>query len=172
MKIDKTNHELHFNHRGFEFISNEQIEKDLNCDSNTVGKILPKRKTRFSAGYDIFAPYDIILGAGAEMKVPTLIKAYMQPGEVLMVYPRSGLGFKYYCRLSNTVGVIDSDYYNNEGNEGHIWVKIRNESTDKIMTIKKGEAFCQAIFTPFLLADRDDFDSGDKRKGGFGSTTK
>lgn len=88
-----------------------------------------------------------------------------------MAFPRSGLGFKFYCRLANTVGVIDSDYYNNPKNEGHMFVKIRNEGT-KIMEIKQGEGMCQMIFMPFLLVDGDSFDNGEERKGGFGSTTK
>ncbi|MCF8009453.1 MAG: hypothetical protein K9K32_06775, partial [Halanaerobiales bacterium] len=105
---------------------------------------------------------------GSEIKIPTGIKAYMQPDEVLFAYPRSSLGFKYYCRLANTIGVIDADYYNNEDNEGHIWIKIRNEG-DKQMKIKCGEAICQVIFQKYLLVDGDSFE-GERRKGGIGST--
>lgn len=148
--------------RGFEFISTEKNITDLK---------LPKRGTKSSAGYDCFAPFDIVLKPNEEIKVPTSIKAYMQDGEVLMTFPRSGLGFKYYCRLANTVGVIDKDYYNNKNNEGHIFVKLRNEG-DKPMEIKKGDGMCQFIFMPFLLADGDGFEKGDDRIGGFGSTTK
>ena len=148
--------------RGFEFIS--QFD-------NVIDLKLPKRGTSKSAGYDIFAPFDITLQPNEEIKVPTFLKAYMQNGEVLLAFPRSGLGFKYYCRLANTIGVVDGDYYNNEDNEGHIFVKIRNEG-NKTMTIKKGDGMCQMIFMPFLLVDGDSFDNGDTRKGGFGSTTK
>lgn len=156
--------------RGFEFISSEQVLKDCS-DMGTLIIKNPKRGTSKSAGYDIFAPIDIVLKPGEEIKVPTGLKAYMQDGEVLLAFPRSGLGFKYYCRLSNTVGIIDCDYFNNKNNEGHMWVKIRNEG-DKTMEIKQEEAFCQMIFMPFLLADGDSFDSGEERIGGFGSTTK
>lgn len=156
--------------RGFELISKEQLTKDFYTGIYTY-IVLPKRATKLSAGYDCYAPVDICLEPGQDIKVPTGIKAYMQPGEVLMVFPRSGFGFKYYCRLANTVGVIDADYYNNTNNEGHIFVKIRNEG-DKPMTIRQGEAMCQFIFLPFLLADWDDFTVGSERNGGFGSTRK
>lgn len=160
--------------RGFEFISTEQVTKDLtdnnlNTQSLTLKK--PNRATSLSAGYDIYSPFEFTLKPNQEIKLPTLLKSYMQPQEVLLAFPRSGLGFKYYCRLSNTIGVIDADYYNNKNNEGHIWVKIRNEG-DKLMEIKAGEAICQMIFMPFLLIDGDTTENGEERNGGFGSTTK
>lgn len=158
--------------RGFEFISTEQAIKDFGEDLSLVTEPkLPQRGTKASAGYDIYAPYNIVLAPNEEINVPTGLKAYMQLGEVLMAFPRSGLGFKYYCRLANTVGVIDQDYYNNPKNEGHMFVKIRNEG-DKEMVIKQGDGMCQMIFMPFLLADGDSFENGDIRHGGFGSTTK
>lgn len=155
--------------RGFELISREQTVKDFE-NIEVVEIKLPKRSTKESAGYDVFAPFDIYLEPGKEIKIPTGIRAYMQKGEVLMAFPRSGLGFKYYTRLANTVGVIDSDYYYSD-NEGHIFFKIRNEG-DKALFIKQGDAFAQFIFMPFLLADGDDFETGNERNGGFGSTTK
>ena len=156
--------------RGFEFISTEQARKDFGKDLSIAEPKLPKRGTKLAAGYDIYAPYNIILAPGEEINIPTGLKTYMQTGEVLMAFPRSGLGFKYYCRLANTVGVIDGDYYNNSNNEGHMFVKLRNEG-NKEMVIKQGEGMCQMIFMPFLLVDGDSFDNGEERKGGFGSTT-
>ena len=155
--------------RGFEIISDNQLKIDGLRGYNETIK-LPKRGTKKSAGYDIFAPYDIFLTRGEEITIPTGLKAYMQDGEVLLAFPRSGLGFKYYCRMANTIPVIDGDYYNNSKNEGHIFVKIRNEG-EKTMEIKQGEGMCQMIFMPFLLCDGDSFDDGEDRQGGFGSTT-
>ena len=172
--MEKTLNQNKLRKRGFEFISTNQTLKDLPEGFETLDDLklkLPKRGTSKSAGYDIFAPFDITLEPKEEIKIPTFLKAYMQDGEVLMAFPRSGLGFKYYCRLSNTVGIIDSDYYNNENNEGHMFVKLRNEG-NKTMIIKEGTGMCQMIFMPFLLADGDSFDNGEERVGGFGSTTK
>lgn len=155
--------------RGFEIISQNQMDIDFKSDVEYEIKI-PKRSTKESAGYDIFSPIDILLKPNEEIKVPTGLRVHMQKGEVLLVFPRSGLGFKYYTRLANTIPVIDSDYVNSD-NEGHIWIKIRNEG-NKDLFINKGEAFCQAIFMPFLLIDGDNFEDGEDRNGGFGSTTK
>ena len=103
---------------------------------------IPKRSTSRSAGYDFFSPFYFELLPGESIKIPTGIKAYMMKDEVLHIYPRSGLGFKYFLRPANLVAIIDSDYYNNEDTEGHIWVKVRNEG-DTTVEIKKGMAFCQ-----------------------------
>jgi dUTP pyrophosphatase len=130
--------------------------------------LIPKRATAKSAGYDFCSPISFSLAPGSEIIIPTGIKAYMQDHEVLMLYPRSSLGFKYNLKLKNTVGIIDADYYNNPSNEGHILVALKNEGKDTL-TIEKGHSFCQGIFIQYLLVDQDDF-SGKKRIGGSGST--
>ena len=122
--------------RGFETVSPEQILKDTEGMDVELHVNLPQRATHYSAGYDCYAPFDIVLEPGEDIKVPTGIRAYMQPGEVLIAAPRSGLGFKYYCRLANTIPIIDSDYFFSD-NEGHIFIKLRNEG-DKTLTIKQG----------------------------------
>jgi dUTP pyrophosphatase len=154
--------------RGFEKISIEQWQKDTN-EISYSSIILPKRSTAKSAGYDIFSTIDFTLNPNEEIKIPTGIKSYMPENEFTMIIPRSGLGFKYYTRLANTIGIVDSDYYNNLGNEGHYWVKIRNEGS-KELSIKSGEAIAQIIFQQYLLVDGDNFD-GNERVGGFGSTS-
>ena len=131
---------------------------------------LPKRATKGSAGYDFFAPEDIKLEPGQSIKVLTGIRVKMEEGWVLQIFPRSGLGFKYRCQLDNTVGIIDQDYYYSD-NEGHIMIKITNDSKeDKTIYVKSGEAFAQGIFIPFGITLDDDVE--DIRNGGFGSTTK
>ncbi|WP_315971557.1 dCTP deaminase/dUTPase family protein [Clostridium botulinum] len=156
--------------RGFEKISKEQFSKDFK-DLNVLYEDIkiPKRSTSKSAGYDCFAPIDIKLEPNEEIKVPTGIRSYMLDNEKLGALPRSGHGFKYYLRLANTEGVIDADYYDSD-NEGHIFVKLRNEGNKKL-EIKKGQGICQLIFSKYLLADGDDF-TGKIRNGGFGSTDK
>jgi len=129
---------------------------------------LPERATSHSAGYDVFSVWDFTLLPKESIKIPTGWKSYMLPDEKIVFHPRSGLGFKYFIRLANTTGVGDSDYYNNEGNEGHYWVKIRNEGSETVK-IKVGDAIAQCIFEKYLLADGDTFE-GRKRIGGLGST--
>lgn len=131
---------------------------------------LPKRATKGSAGYDFFTPVEIHLKPGETMKIPTGIRCQMNERWVLMIYPRSGLGFKYRMQLNNTVGIIDSDYYGSD-NEGHIYIKITNDSNeDKVLEVKQGQGFAQGIFMQYGIVKDDDVET--VRNGGFGSTTK
>lgn len=130
---------------------------------------LPHRATTGSAGYDFYAPFEITLAPGETAKIPTGIRVRIAEGWLLSLYPRSGLGFKYRLQLDNTVGIIDSDYYNSD-NEGHVFAKITNDSHDrKTLTIPAGTAFMQGIFTEYGITEDDDADG--IRNGGFGSTT-
>lgn len=94
----------------------------------------------------------------------------MEPGWALMLFPRSGLGFKFRMQLNNTVGIVDEDYFYSD-NEGHIFAKVTNDSNEgKLLQVKAGDGFVQGIFMPFGVTVDDDADG--VRNGGFGSTTK
>jgi len=158
----------------FEKVSAGRFSADWNDTFGENGEavygdiVLPRRATAGSAGYDFFAPVDFELKCGETIKIPTGIRARIDNGWVLLLYPRSGLGFKYRLQLDNTVGVIDADYYG-AANEGHIFIKLTNNGTKgKTLTVKKGEAFAQGIFMPFGITIDDDSDG--IRVGGFGST--
>jgi len=153
--------------RGFEKISIEQFEKDIK-DTNLYSEVkVPQRATKHSAGYDIFAVKDIFLKPDEMAAFPTGIKCYMQNDEWFSIRVRSGHGFKFNLRLKNQVGVVDSDYYNNPKNEGHIFIALQNEG-NKDFVVKKGDAFAQGIFHKYLVADGDFVET--TRNGGFGST--
>lgn len=143
--------------RGFELVTVYQ----------NAGIDLPARSTAHAAGYDFSAAEDITIQAGEIKLVPTGIKAYMQPSEVLYLYDRSSNPRKKGLVLINSVGVIDGDYYGNPDNEGHIFAQMKN-ITDEVVTVAKGERIVQGVFAPFLLADADSADG--ERVGGFGST--
>lgn len=134
----------------------------------------PARATKKSACYDVFnnSQNEIVLEPG-EMSsaISTLFKAYMLDDEVLMAYVRSSHGFKYSARLANSTGIIDSDYYNNEKNEGEIFIKLHNQGTQKLV-IQPGEAMAQLMFQKYLITDNDADTVGGERTGGIGSTTK
>lgn len=158
--------------RGFEKISFEQYVKDVGGERHELAEEyldikLPRRATAKSAGYDIYSPFSFELNPGETIKIPTGIKAYMQDDEVLKIYIRSSLGFKYDVTLSNNVGIIDADYAN-ALNEGHIWIKLINHG-DKTLSINKGEAIAQGIFEKYLKVDNDK-PVKDERVGGIGST--
>lgn len=134
------------------------------------GVQLPKRATAGSAGYDFYTPVSIVLHPGKTVKIPTGIRVEMEDDWVLKCYPRSGLGFKYRLQLNNTVGIIDSDYFNSD-NEGHIFAKITNDSNEgKVLKLQAGEGFMQGIFLEYGITEDDDADG--VRNGGFGSTTQ
>lgn len=134
---------------------------------------IPERKTKFSAAYDIEAAEDVIIPSFKKGMKATLVstglKAYMQEDEVLYLYAKSSGFGKKGIMLSNSVGVIDGDYYENEDNDGHIMFSIINLK-DEDLHIKKGDAIGQAMFGKYLKADNDETIA--IRKGGFGSTSK
>ena len=131
---------------------------------------LPARATSGSAGYDFYAPVGFELPAGESIKIPTGIRALIEEGWVLTLYPRSGLGFKYRFQLDNSVGVIDSDYARSD-NEGHIFLRMTNDSREgKSLRVPTGTAFAQGIFLPFGITVDDEARA--VRNGGLGSTTR
>ena len=130
--------------------------------------VLPARKTKHSAGYDIHIAESINLMPRTGYLITTGIKAYMQPNEVLEVYIRSSLAKKGLV-LGNAVGIIDADYYNNSDNEGHIQLLIFN-SSDSVRALNKGERVAQGIFKQYLITDDDN--AIEERSGGLGSTGK
>lgn len=131
---------------------------------------LPRRATAGSAGYDFYMPVSVTLAPGETIKVPTGIRVKMEPDWVLKCYPRSGLGFKYRLQLNNTVGIIDSDYFDSD-NEGHIFAKITNDTNEgKTVELPAGTGFMQGIFVEYGITVDDD--AKEVRNGGFGSTTK
>lgn len=148
-------------------VSKAQFEKD--APGGDYGRIqLPRRATAGSAGYDFVTPQAVSLAPGESALIPTGIRARIEPGWVLLIFPRSGLGFKYRLQLDNTVGVIDSDYFSAD-NQGHILVKITNDSkSGKALALAPGERFCQGLFLPCGLAAEEKIEA--RRTGGFGST--
>lgn len=148
--------------RGFE-IAKGWEDKDIH---------LPVRKTKGSAAYDVEAAEDMIIPMYRPGIKPTLIptglKAYCQEDEWYMLVNRSS-GPKKGFVMANSIGVIDSDYYGNESNDGHFYFQYYNFQ-DHDIEVKKGDIIGQVIFQKFLIADDDKADG--IRKGGFGSTDK
>jgi len=143
----------------FEKVSEAQYLKDWKqyrrndkeAAQNSYKKILlPKRATKGSAG------------------VPTGIRVRIDDGWMLAVFPRSGLGFRYKLCLANTVGIIDSVYYE-ANNEGHIMLKLVNGS-EKHLDLRAGSAIAQGIFLPIGFAVEEEIE--ETRQGGLGSTSE
>lgn len=157
----------------FEKVKRECFDKDsrANCfeptDEVYDGIELPVRKTSGSAGYDFVTPYDIELYGDDRKVIPTGIKAKMDKGEVLLLAIRSSVGIRDGVVFSNSIGVIDSDYYSNPDNDGDIQLALWNTSSKRVM-YKAGTRLAQGLFVKFDTTD-DDTASGE-RTGGIGST--
>ncbi len=157
--------------RKFEKISFEQFKRDISSDLELYNSYnLPKRSTKGSAGYDFESIVDFTLKPGEIKKIPLGIKASMNSDEVLFLIVRSSMGFKYNVRMCNQVGVIDSDYYNNLENEGHMFIKLENHG-DKDYEVKKGDKIVQGIFVKYLTVDNEK-EINTIRTSGIGSTSK
>ena len=156
--------------RKFEVISKRQFDIDFKLFNIDYEEIkLPIRSTKYSAGYDFYMPYDVEIKPNEIVKIPTGIKVIMEDDDFLGLYIRSSLGFKYNLRLCNQVGIIDADYYNNIDNEGHMFVKLKNEGTETIV-LKKNDRYIQGIFQKYYIVENDI--ASHERVGGLGSTNK
>ena len=155
--------------RYFEKISFNQFKKDIIDDRDIYDNyLLPRRGSKGSCGYDFIAINDLVIKPHEIVKIPTGYKVKVLDNEFLMIVVRSSMGFKYNVRMCNQVGIIDSDYYNNIDNEGHIWVALQNEGNNDYV-IKKGDAYAQGIFLNYLVCNDEVLNS---RVGGIGSTNR
>ena len=159
--------------------------------------LLPARATKFSAGYDFVVAQDTLVRSyqnnlhlinnlrscgelsleevAAATKefyyrptlVPTGVKAYIPKDHFLQISVRSSCPLKHWLILANGVGIIDSDYYNNPDNEGHIFFQIINLFPQNIL-LKRGDKIGQGIILPYARTKDDQV--AELRTGGFGST--
>ena len=147
--------------RGFE-IAKGYEDKDIH---------MPVRKTKYAAGYDVEAAEDTVIPVYTPGIKPTLIptglKAYCAPDEFIMLVNRSS-GPKKGFLMANSIGIVDHDYYGNEGNDGHFYFQYFNCSDHEII-IHKGDIIGQVIFQKYLTVDND-VALNNIRTGGFGST--
>lgn len=153
-----------------QFLRDWDMEYSRNIDLKELYEAiaLPKRATVGSAGYDFYSPCTFDLAPSETIKIPTGIRVQMEEGWVLQLFPRSSLGFTYRLQMNNTVGIIDSDYFYSD-NEGHIFVKLTNDTNqEKQLHIDQGQGIVQGIFLSFGITNDDDVSL--KRNGGFGST--
>jgi len=130
---------------------------------------LPTRGTNTSAGYDISSPVEIVVAPhSVSALVLTDVCVELQEDEFLMIVPRSSLGMKRNLMLANTVGVVDSDYFDNVSNGGNIGLKLYNFG-DVPAVVSAGEKVVQGIIMKFQTFGEY---VETARSGGFGSTSK
>ncbi len=129
---------------------------------------LPTRASEHSAGYDFYSPIDIIIPPHDKAMIWTDVKASMYYDNALLLMPRSSMG-KQPVMLSNTLGLIDSDYFSNEDNDGNIGFRLLNLG-DTPYEIKVGDRIGQGVFIKYGTTKDDNVTT--KREGGFGSSGK
>lgn len=129
-----------------------------------------KKKNKLSGCWEKYGAFYPSGNTFREVK-PTLIrtgiKAKFPTDEGLFLFNRSSNPKNRGLVLANGVGVIESDYYDNETNEGEIlfaFYSLKLFSTQ----IKKGDKIGQGVFMPYKITDNDD--AKGTRRGGFGST--
>jgi len=140
----------------------------INIKKLTETATTPKRGTKYSAGYDLYADIaePITIQPNSTVKIPTNISMEIPVGYFGAIYARSGLAIKHGLRPANCVGVIDADY------RGNIIVALHNDKNEEY-TIKVGERIAQIIIQPFLSIEFnvvDELNETIRGEGGFGST--
>ena len=147
--------------RKFEVVKDEFIKYD---NKNIT---LPVRATKSSVAYDFYSPIDYVLKSGERKLIFTNVKAQFNEDEALILAVRSSMGKSGIC-LANGIGIIESDYYSNEGNDGNLGFFLYNFSEEDYV-IKVGDKIGQGFFTKYLTVDNEE-EIAATRKGGFGST--
>ncbi|MFK4916525.1 dUTP diphosphatase [Lactococcus petauri] len=128
----------------------------------TDNATMPERATKGSAGYDISASETVTIQPGEIKLVSTGLAVQMTQDDVMLLIDRSSNPRKRGLILSNSVGVIDHDYFPNE------FKGMFTNITDKPVTIEAGQRIMQAVFVKYGLVDDDN--AAGQRTGGFGST--
>ena len=128
----------------------------------TDNATMPERATKGSAGYDISASETVTIQPGEIKLVSTGLAIQMEQDDVMLLIDRSSNPRKRGLILSNSVGVIDHDYFPNE------FKGMFTNITDKPVTVEAGQRIMQAVFVKYGLVDDDN--ALGQRTGGFGST--
>lgn len=157
----------------FEKVSYKEFKKHTNsymhCGADEYDDIrIPERSTSGSAGYDIASPVNITIPGGCSRVIPTGLKVKIDKEWCMLLFVRSSLAIKKGIELQTGVSVIDSDYYNNEDNEGHIFIAVRNTSTRPVL-ITAEERIAQGVFVEYGKTIDDNAQG--QRTGGIGSTS-
>lgn len=157
--------------RKFFKISFDEFKKQVRDDKDLYNSIiLPKRSTKLSAAYDIRSVDNLTIKPGESKILNTGLKVCMNDDEVLYIFSRSSLGYKHDVFLTNCVGVIDADYYNNKDNEGHFKVKLTNNGKEDFV-VNVNDRVAQGVFMKYLTVDDED-EIINERIGGIGSTDR
>lgn len=136
---------------------------------------VPSQASSGAACYDLHSLHDAVITEGEEVVISTGLAFEVPKNHVMLIFSRSGHGFKHSTRLANCTGVIDSDY------RGEVMVKLKKDwgqLTDPQqptpnLEIKAGDRVAQfmVLELPFtFLEEVDELSDTERGTGGFGST--
>ena len=129
----------------------------------------PTYGTDGAACFDLYSVSDTVVHTRDSTVIRTGLVFEIPEGYVMRVYSRSGHAFKHDVRLSNCVGVIDSDF------RGEVMVKLANDNNDIALHVKAGDRIAQAEITPIIrvgFKEVEELSDTKRGKAGFGSTGK
>lgn len=130
------------------------------------GAVLPKYESRGAAAADLASIESKDVPPRSSVVFRTGLKVEIPADHVMLIYSRSGHGFKNDVRLANCVGVIDSDY------RGELMVKLTNDS-GTAFRVNAGDRIAQFIIAPapqFEFEVQENLTSTERGEKGFGST--
>lgn len=149
-----------------------RVEMQIKIKKCREGAVIPQYATAGAACFDLCAVLDkdVFVYDTHPAIIPTGLQFEIPEGYALMIYSRSGHGFKNDVRLSNCVGVIDSDY------RGELMVKLTQDSDSwSGFRVSNGDRIAQAMIIPVNQVSFEQVDTlSDTMRGdgGFGSTGK
>ena len=116
------------------------------------------------ACFDLYAD-DVNVTSGGFL-CNTGLSVEVPPGYAMMIYSRSGHGFKNNMRLANCVGVLDSGY------RGPVMVKLTCDRQIQYVP-KVGDRIAQAMLIPVPVVTFEEvteLSDSERGEGGFGSS--
>lgn len=140
--------------------------KTLSVKRLTDSATIPTYGTAGAACFDLYADDTVSIWPGKAATVKTSLTFGIPDGYVMLVFSRSGHGFKNGVRLVNSVGVVDSDY------RGEVMVRLKNDGSE-LFNVTLGDRIAQAMLLPverFDLVETDDVGTTERGAKGFGST--
>ena len=130
---------------------------------------VPQQASADAACFDLFAAHPALIRAGEANTIDTGLAFDIPIGHAMMVYSRSGMGFKHGVRLGNCVGVIDADY------RGSVYIRLHNDSPYEFR-VEAGDRIAQAMVIQvpynYEFYETDNFSETLRGAGGMGSTGK
>lgn len=137
--------------------------------------VVPKYATEGAACFDLHADLQSVgsvlakVTPGLPSNIPTGLTFEVPEGHVMLVFSRSGHGFKNNVRLGNCVGVIDSDY------RGEVMVRLTSDDDylNRMFEVHHGDRVAQAMILPLpkvQFVEADELTDTERGDGGFGST--